>query len=74
MLIDLYFLELKSPFDEVMAIRDNIGRLVDGYKQQVKTGDSDGDRWVKLFQPLLESLDVKTTQFENCIAVLGRDA
>lgn len=74
MLIDLYFPELKPPFDEIMAVRGNLGRLVDGYKQQVKTGDPDGDRWFKLFQPLLESLDVKATQFENCVAVLGRDA
>lgn len=74
MLIDLYFPELNPPFDEVMAVRDNLGRLVDGYKQQVKTGDPDGDRWFRLFQPLLESLEVKATQFENCVAALGRDA
>jgi hypothetical protein len=74
MLIDLYFPELKAEFDEVMAVRNKLVRLVDGYKQQYKTGDLDSGRWLKLFQPLLELLGTKATQFENRVAVFGRDA
>ena len=73
MLIDLYFPELKKEFIEVMAIRDRLNELVNGYKEQYKTGNHDGSKWLELFQPDLELFCKKASKFEDSIAALSHD-
>ena len=56
MIIDMYFPELEKPFKEIMAIQDILNRIVSGYKEQYKTGNTDGVKWLALFQADLEEL------------------
>ncbi|MDD5463020.1 MAG: hypothetical protein PHG00_15540 [Methylococcales bacterium] len=36
MIIDMYFPNLQKPFNEIMAKRDFLNRIVTGYKEQYK--------------------------------------
>jgi hypothetical protein len=70
MLIDIYFPELKSPFQELIEIRDRLGAMIDGYKARYKTGDTDGSKWLEKFQPSFEELEKQATKVEELIASL----
>lgn len=70
MIIDMYFPNLQKPFNEIMAKRDFLNRIVTGYKVQYKTGDTDGTKWLEPFQATLEELSQAITAFENLVASL----
>lgn len=70
MIIDMYFPELEKPFKEIMVIRDSLSRIKSGYKEQYKTGNTDGEKWLGLFQAELEEYSKKATEFEKLIASL----
>jgi len=70
MLIDIYFPELKSPFQELIEIRDRLGAMIDGYKARYKTGDTDGSKWLEKFQPSFEELEKQATKVEELVASL----
>ncbi|MBL0687394.1 MAG: hypothetical protein JJV94_06180 [Sulfurospirillum sp.] len=65
MIIEMYFNELQEPYSEVLKIRDELNNISEGYKNQYKTGDYDGRKWLDLFQPKLELLTQKTGNFKN---------
>lgn len=70
MLINMYFSEIKPAFDEIMSIREKLNRIIDGYKEQYRTGDTDGSKWLELFQSLLEKLGVLTDGFHQHVVRL----
>ncbi len=70
MIIDMYFPELEKPFNEIMVIRDHLIRIKNEYKEQYKTGNTDGEKWLKLLQVDLEEFSKKITEFEKLIASL----
>lgn len=70
MIIEMYFSELQEPYNEVLEIRDRLSSISEGYKEQYKTGDYDGEKWLKLFQPRLEQLAQKTTEFKKELTLL----
>lgn len=70
MIIDMYFPNLQKPFNEIMAKRDFLNRIVTGYKEQYKTGGTDGSRWLEPFQAKLEELSEAITAFEKLVASL----
>lgn len=72
MLINLYFPEIKSEFDQMMEIREKLNRLVDGYKEQYKRGNFDGVRWLEAFQPLFEKLGILSDEFTTHIVKLKK--
>jgi len=74
MLIDLYFPQIKSEFDQMMEIREKLNLLVDGYKEQYKRGNFDGTRWLDAFQPLLERLGILSDEFTAHIVKLKKVA
>ncbi|WP_304546107.1 hypothetical protein [Sulfurimonas microaerophilic] len=65
MLINMYFPELKKQYDEILKIRNSLNDIKNAYKEQYKSGDIDGTKWLELFQPKLELLAEKTTEFEE---------
>ena len=68
MIIDMYFPNLQQPLNEIMAKRDYLNRIVTGYKDQYKTGDTDGTKWLDPFQANLEDLSKAVTAFEKLVA------
>lgn len=70
MLIHMYFPELKNDYNKILKIRDNLAAITNGYKEQYKTGNIDGSQWLDLFQPEIELLAEKTTQFEEKLTQL----
>lgn len=70
MIVDIYFPNLQKPFDEIMAKRDFLNRIVTGYQEQYKTGDTDGSRWLEPFQIKLEELSEAIKAFEKLVASL----
>ena len=70
MIIDMYFPNLQKPFNEIMVKRDFLNRIVTGYKEQYKTGNTDGTKWRDPFQATLEELGEAITGFENLVASL----
>lgn len=74
MLIHMYFPELKNQYEEILKIRDNLSEITNGYKEQYKTGNIDGSEWLKMFQPEIELLAEKTTQFEEKLTQLKINA
>jgi hypothetical protein len=70
MIIDMYFPNLQKPFNEIMARRDYLNRIVVGYKKQYKTGDIDGSKWLDPFQAKLEELSEAIIAFEKLVASL----
>jgi hypothetical protein len=70
MIIDMYFLELQKPFNEIIAIRDILNSIVYSYKIQYKTGDIDGSKWLEPFQSKLLKLSELITKFEKLVASL----
>ena len=67
MLIDLYFPSIKPDFQEILTIRDKLNNIVECHKEQYKTGDTDGSKWLTLFQPLFEELAKKANSFNKVI-------
>jgi hypothetical protein len=67
MLIDLYFPSIKPDFQEILTIRDKLNNIVESHKEQYKTGDTDGSKWLTLFQPLFEELAKKANSFNKAI-------
>ena len=74
MLIDLYFPSIKPAFQEILKIRDKLNEIIEGHKEQYKTGDTDGSKWLKVFQPLYEELANKADDFNKVIITLKYDA
>ena len=74
MIIDIYFPQIKSKFDQMMEIRDKLNLLVDGYKEQYKRGNFDGTRWLDALQPLLERLGTLFDEFTALIVKLEKVA
>lgn len=72
MLVEMYFPELKTSLDDVLAIQDRLNRVIAGYKLQYKSGDTDGDRWLKLFQPLFDTLGERIAHFKRNVAEAKR--
>lgn len=70
MIIDMYFPNLQEPFNEIMATRDYLNRIVAGYKEQYKMGDTDGSEWLEPFQAKFEELSEAIIAFEKLIASL----
>ncbi len=70
MIIDIYFPVLQKPFNEIMAKRDFLNRIVMGYMEQYKTGNTDGTNWLEPFQATLEELSEAITAFEKLVASL----
>jgi len=68
MLLDLYFPELRASFDDVLAISNQLHKAIAGYKRQYKSGDTDGARWLSLFNPLLDSLVKRIEKFKLQVA------
>jgi hypothetical protein len=73
MLIAMYFPELKQDFEEIMEIQGTLVDVIESYKEQYKTGDIKGNKWFVLFQPKLELLAKKTTQFEEKLTKIKID-
>jgi len=67
-IVDMYFPDLKKPFEEIMKIRELLNRIVDGYKEQYKTGETDGTKWLAPFQETLEKYIQAVKNFENLVA------
>lgn len=72
MLIDLYFKDIKPAFVEIMDMRSKLNSIVDGFKEQYKAGNTDGSKWLELFQPLYEELGKKCDEFEKHIINLKK--
>lgn len=70
MIIDMYFPNLQNPFNEIMTKRDFLNRIVTDYKEQYKTGDTDGTKWLGPFQATLEELGQAIKAFEKLVASL----
>lgn len=70
MIIEMYFNELQEPYNEVLKIRDELNGISEGYKEQYKTGNHDGRKWLQLFQPKLEELTQKTANFRKKLTEL----
>lgn len=70
MIIHMYFPNLQKPFNEIMAKRDFLNRIVMGYKEQYKIGDIDGTKWLDPFQATLEELCQAITAFEKLVVSL----
>jgi hypothetical protein len=70
MIVDMYFPHLQKPFNEIMAKRDFLNRIITGYKDQYKTGNTDGAKWIDPFQATLEELSQAITAFEKLVASL----
>jgi hypothetical protein len=67
MLIDLYFSSIKPSFQEIIDIRNKLNEIIEGHKEQYKSGDKDGSKWLKLFQPLYEEFAQKSDGFSKII-------
>ncbi len=74
MLIDLYFPSIKPAFKEILNIRDKLNEIIEGHKEQYKTGDTDGSKWLIVFQPLYEELARKADAFSKIITTVKYDA
>ncbi len=72
MLIELYFPEVKPEFDQMMEVQKKMNRLVDGYTEQYKSGNTDGSRWLEDFQPLFVRLAQFSEDFSCQIAKLNK--
>jgi hypothetical protein len=72
MLIDLYYPELRPEFDKIMIIREKLNSIVDGYKEQYKRGDTDGSKWLEVFQPLFEQIGILAEGFDKHIVKLKK--
>lgn len=72
MLIHMYFPEVKPAFDEIMAIREKMNKIISDYKEQYKRGDIDGSRWLVKFQPLLSKIGILADSFDKNIVNLNR--
>ena len=70
MLINMYFPELKSKFNQIIDIRDKLNLIVSGYKEQYKTGDFDGSKWLQKFQPLYKQITELVDKFDENIVEL----
>lgn len=68
MLIDFYFPEFKDDFHTIMRTRDHLNEIMAGFREQYRNGNTDGSRWLELFQPVYESLAKKMEAFEDRIA------
>jgi len=72
MLIHMYFPEIKPEFDQLMEIREKLNSIIDGYKEQYKSGNPDGSRWLEVFQPLLERLGNLADGFDKNVVQLKK--
>ncbi len=72
MLINMYFPEIKPEFDQLMEIRGKLNSIIDGYKEQYKLGDTDGSRWLEVFQPLLDRLGKLADGFDKNVVKLKK--
>ncbi len=68
MLVDFYFPEFKEELQEIVGTRDRLNKIVHGFKQQYRNGDTDGTEWLKRFQPDFEALSHKMDAFEKRVA------
>jgi hypothetical protein len=68
MLLDCYFPELKEEFDAIMETRERLGKIMRGFREQYRTGNTDGSRRLHLFQPEYEALGQRMEAFEERIA------
>lgn len=68
MLVDFYFPEFREDLQEVVRVRDQLNKIMGGFKEQYRTGDTDGTRWLELFQPAFEELAQKMEAFEERVA------
>jgi hypothetical protein len=68
MLVDFYFPEFKDDLLEVVRVRDQLNKIMSGFSEQYRTGDTDGARWLELFQPAFEELAEKMEAFEERVA------
>jgi hypothetical protein len=71
MLVDFYFPEFRSDLQEITGIRDRLNEIVHGFKERYGAGDTDGSRWLTIFQPEFESLGQKMEAFEALVADCG---
>jgi hypothetical protein len=72
MLIDLYFSSIKPSFQEIIDIRNKLNEIIEGHKEQYKSGNTDGSKWLELFQPLYEEFAKKADAFSKVIINLKR--
>lgn len=71
MIIEMYFTELKKPYNEILLIRDDLNILSEKYKKEYIEGNNDGQKYLNLFQPKLEELTKKITHFrKNIIKII----
>ena len=68
----MYFPEIKPEFDQLMEIRGKLNSIIDGYKEQYKLGDTDGSRWLEVFQPLLDRLGKLADGFDKNVVKLKK--
>lgn len=74
MLIDLYFPEIKPEFQKIIDVREKLNGIVDGYKNQYKTGNPDGSKWIIAFRPLLEEIAQRADAFDQHITKIKINA
>jgi len=68
MLVDFYFPEFKEEFDAIMETREQLNKIMSGFREQYSAGDTDGSKWLRLFQPEYEKLGQQMEAFEERIA------
>lgn len=71
MLIQMYFPDVYPHFNEIIEIREKLNDILSGYKAQYKQGNTDGRKWLKDFQPLLEEMAHLCDNFDKHIITLN---
>lgn len=71
MLIKMYFSELQPAFEEIMLLRNNLNKIIQAFKYQYKSGDTDGSEFLTLFQPKFEELAKLIENFDLHIVNLN---
>jgi len=70
MLLNMYFPELLPEFNKILDLREKLNDIVHGFKEQYKSGNLDGSKWLEIFSPLFEKLGTLTTEFDKHVVKL----
>lgn len=72
LIIDMYFPELQAPFLAVKEKLEHTQDVLHGYKQQYKSGDISGEKWLPHFQEALELLAKEASSFEREVSRIAK--